>query len=193
MTLRRRIPSTIVSGTDRERLLEIIKTKALQFGEFTLSSGGTSNYYIDLRRITFDGTAAPILGRLIRELTADLSLDAVGGPALAAVPVADAVLHAAAAEGQVLDAFAVRSAPKEHGTGRRIEGPDLAGRRVLVVEDTSTTGRSVLDAASAVVEAGAEVACVVAVADRGTGAGDAIRDAGYHYRFLFGPDELGLT
>lgn len=103
------------------------------------------------------------------ELTSDWSYDAVGGLTLGADPVAAAMLHAAAARGGRLDAFVVRKAGKAHGLQRRIEGPDVAGRRVLAVEDTSTTGGSVLTAVEALQEAGAAVVGVAVIVDRGLG------------------------
>src|SRR5690349_8362683 len=126
----------------RGELLQQIKDKAVVHGKVTLSSGLEADYYIDLRRITLDGEAAPLVGRVLLDLTADLDFDAVGGLTMGADPVATAMLHAAAAQGRVLDAFVVRKEAKAHGLQRRIEGPDVSGRRVLVLEDTSTTGRS---------------------------------------------------
>src|SRR5699024_6012153 len=121
---------------------------------------------------TLDHEAAPLIGLLLRELTADWAFDAVGGLTLGADPVALAMLHA---PGRSLDAFVVRKTAKDHGTGKRIEGPPVAGRRVLAVEDTSTTGGSVLQAVDALTEAGATVVGVATVIDRGTGAAEAIR------------------
>jgi orotate phosphoribosyltransferase len=131
----------------------------------------------------------------MRVLTADWTYSAVGGLTLGADPVADAVLHAAAAEadGQPVDAFVVRKAVKEHGMQRLIEGPDIEGRDVLVVEDTSTTGSSVLTAVHAAREAGATVVGVATVVDRATGAQQAIETEGVPYRALLGLADLGLS
>jgi orotate phosphoribosyltransferase len=163
-------------------------------GHFTLSSGKEADYYVDLRRVTLDHRAAPLIGRLMRVLTADWTYSAVGGLTLGADPVADAVLHAAAAEadGPPVDAFVVRKAVKEHGMQRLIEGPDIEGRGVLVVEDTSTTGSSVLAAVHAAREAGATVVGVATVVDRATGAQQAIETEGVPYRALLGLADLGL-
>lgn len=180
-------------SSERETLLELIKSQAIVHEPVVLSSGGTADYYIDLRRVTLAGAGAPLAGRLVLRLTEDLDYDAVGGPALAAVPLADAVLHAAAAEGRTLDAFVVRGEAKKHGMQRRIEGPDVKGRRVLAVEDTSTTGASVLTAVEALREAGAEVVGVAALADRDTGARQRIEAAGLTYRYVFGLADLGLA
>lgn len=112
----------------REQLLDQIRTKAVVHGKVVLSSGREADYYVDLRRVTLDGRAAPLVGEVMLDLTADLSYDAVGGLTLGADPVATAMLHASAARGRHLDAFVVRKAEKAHGLQRRIEGPDVAGR-----------------------------------------------------------------
>jgi orotate phosphoribosyltransferase len=160
----------------------------------TLSSGKEADYYVDLRRITLDGEAAPLVGQVMRRLTADLAYDAVGGLTLGADPVATSMLHAAAAAGERLDAFVVRKAGKAHGLQQRIEGPSIQGRRVLVVEDTTTTGASPLEAVGAAREAGAEVVAVATIADRATGAGERLEaEAGVPYLFVYSLGELGLA
>lgn len=174
----------------RDALLQQIKDKAVVHGKVTLSSGLEADYYIDLRRITLDAEAAPLVGRVMLDLTADLDYDAVGGLTLGADPVAAAMLHAAAARGHRLDAFVVRKAQKAHGMQRRIEGPDVTGRRVLVVEDTSTTGGSPLTAVEAVREAGGEVVAVATIVDRG--ASEAIAAAGLPYLSGYRLADLGL-
>jgi orotate phosphoribosyltransferase len=180
-------------ATDRARLLEIIRAKAVVHGRVTLSSGREADYYVDLRRVTLDGEAAPLVGRVMLDLTKDLDVDAVGGLTLGADPVATAMLHARAAQGGRLDAFVVRKAGKAHGLQQRIEGPSVEGRRVLVVEDTSTTGASPLDAARAVQDAGATVVAVATIADRATGAAEVFAEAGLAYRHVFGLEDLGLA
>ena len=179
--------------TDRDALLAQVTDKAVVHGRVTLSSGKEADYYVDLRRITLDGRAAPLVGRVMLELTADWEYDAVGGLTLGADPVATAMLHAAAAQGRDLDAFVVRKEEKAHGLQRRVEGPDVAGRRVLAVEDTSTTGGSVLTAVQALREAGAEVVGVAVIVDRSTGAKEKVEAEGCAYRYAFGLDELGLS
>jgi orotate phosphoribosyltransferase len=177
----------------REELLQQIKSKAIVHERVTLSSGREADYYVDLRRISLDGTAAPLIGEVMLDLTDDLDFEAVGGLTLGADPVATAMLHAAARRGRALDAFVVRKAEKRHGLQRRIEGPDVAGRPVLAVEDTSTTGGSVLEAVSALREASADVVAVAVIVDRDTGARQNVEEsAGLPYRFAFGKDELGL-
>lgn len=184
----------MTTAEDRARLLDLIKDIAIVGGRVILSSGREADYYVDLRRITLHGAAAPLVGRLMRELTADLAFDAVGGLTLGADPVATSMLHAAAAAGERLDAFVVRKAGKAHGLQQRIEGPSVVGRRVLVVEDTTTTGGSPLAAVEAVREAGGEVVAVATIADRATGAGERLEaELGVPYRFLFSLTDLGLA
>lgn len=177
----------------RARLLEIVKAKAIVHGHVTLSSGREADYYVDLRRITLDGEAAPLVGRVMSDLVKDLDFDAVGGLTLGADPVATGMLHARAAAGGRVDAFVVRKAGKAHGLQQRIEGPSIEGRRVLIVEDTSTTGASPLEAASAAREAGAEVVAVATIADRATGAAERFAEAGLEYRYVYGLEDLGLA
>ncbi|MFW5415166.1 orotate phosphoribosyltransferase [Nocardiopsis sp. CNT-189] len=176
--------------SDREELLRHVNDKAVVHGRVTLSSGQEADYYVDLRRVTLDGEAAPLVGRVMLEATADLDYDAVGGLTLGADPVAASMLHAAAASGRRLDAFVVRKAGKAHGLQRRIEGPDVAGRRVLAVEDTSTTGGSVLTAVEALREAGAEVVGVAVIVDRG--ARDKVAGEGLPYRAAFDLSDLDV-
>ncbi|MFD0683659.1 orotate phosphoribosyltransferase [Actinomadura fibrosa] len=176
--------------SDRDDLLKAIKEKAVVHGDFVLSSGRRASWYVDLRRVTLDGAVAPLVGRVMLDETADLDYDAVGGLTLGADPVATAMLHAAAARGRALDAFVVRKADKTHGLQRRIEGPDVAGRRVLAVEDTSTTGGSVLTAVEALRDAGAEVVAVATILERG--AAERIAAEGLAYRHPFDVSDLGL-
>jgi orotate phosphoribosyltransferase len=178
------------SATDREALRREIVAKAVMRGKFVLSSGLESPYYVDLRRVTLDSTAAPLVGSVMLDLVADLSFDAVGGLTLGADPIGTAMLHVAAARGRKLDAFVVRKQGKAHGLQRRIEGPDVAGRRVLAVEDASTTGASVLSAVDALREAGAEVVAVAVIVERG--AAGAIASAGLEYRAAYSLADLGL-
>jgi orotate phosphoribosyltransferase len=172
-------------------LRDQIVEKAVVRGRVILSSGREADYYVDLRRVTLDGLAAPLVGAVMRELTADWQYSAVGGLTLGADPVATAMLHDAARGGEVLDAFVVRKSEKQHGLQRRIEGPDVAGRAVLAVEDTSTTGGSVLTAVDALIEEGATIAGVAVIVDRG--AGPAIVERGLEYRAAYSLSDLGLA
>ena len=174
--------------SDWDELLQLIKDIAVVPGKVTLSSGREADYYLDLRRIALHRTAAPLVGRVLLALTADWSYDAAGGLTLGADPVAAAMLHAS--NGRV-DSFVVRKSENQHGLQRRIEGPDVAGRRVVAVEDTSTTGSSVLTAVEALRAVGAEVVGVVVIVDRGARA--AVEAAGLEYRSAYTLADLGLS
>jgi len=162
----------------RDQLKNEIVNKAVVHGKVILSSGKEADYYVDLRRVTLDHTAK------------DLDYDAVGGLTLGADPVATAMMHVAARNGKAIDSFVVRKAEKAHGLQRRIEGPDVKGKKVLAVEDTSTTGGSVLTAVEALVEAGAIVVGVAVIVERG--AKQKILDAGYKYYAAYSLQDLGL-
>ena len=181
------------SSAARDRLLELIKARAIVHGAVTLSSGQEADYYVDLRRVTLDGEAAPLVGQVMAELTGGLEFDAVGGLTMGADPVAAAMLHATAAAGGTLDAFVVRKAEKAHGLQQRIEGPSIAGRRVVVVEDTSTTGGSPLTAVAACRGAGAEVVAVAVIADRASGAREKVEAEGLTYLAAYSLQDLGLS
>lgn len=177
--------------TERDQLLTFIRDLAVVHGRVTLSSGKQADWYVDLRRITLHHLAAPLVGAVMLDTTAEWDYDAVGGLTLGADPVAAAMLHAAARRGRALDAFVVRKEGKAHGLQRRIEGPDVQGRPVLAVEDTSTTGGSVLAAVDALRAAGAEIVGVAVIVDRGAEA--AVRTAGLDYRAAYSMADLGLS
>lgn len=174
----------------KARLAELVKELAVVHGKVTLSSGKEANYYVDLRRATLHHEASRLIGALLRELTADWDFAAVGGLTLGADPVATSIMHA---DGRDIDAFVVRKEAKKHGMQRCIEGTDVEGKKVLVVEDTTTTGNSPLTAVAALREAGAEVVGVATVVDRETGAGDVIAAEGLEYRSLLGLGDLDLA
>ena len=180
---------------DKARLVELIKDLAVVHGKVTLSSGIEADYYVDLRRATLHHEAAPLIGNVMLELLEENGIkdfDAVGGLTMGADPVATAMLHQAANQGKKIDAFVVRKAPKDHGMGRQVEGPEVSGKKVIVLEDTSTTGGSPLTAARALEKAGATVVAVATVVDRATGAREAVEDAGYRYLFAVSLEDLGL-
>ncbi|MEE6294618.1 orotate phosphoribosyltransferase [Georgenia wangjunii] len=186
------------NDSHRSRLAELVRELAVVRGEVTLASGLTSDYYVDMRRVTLHHDAAPLVGHVMLDLLEEAGLgagevDAVGGLTMGADPVAGAILHAAASRGLGIDAFVVRKEAKAHGLQRRIEGPDVAGRRVVVLEDTSTTGGSPLAAIEALREAGALVLGVAVVVDRATGARERIEAAGVPYLAALGLDDLGLA
>lgn len=177
---------------DTAALIKHVVALAVVHGQVTLSSGREADYYVDMRRVTLDGVASPIVGRVMRDLVADWEFDAVGGLTLGADPVATSMMHAAAAAGDRLDTFVVRKAAKAHGLQRQIEGTPVEGRRVLVVEDTSTTGGSPLQAVEVLRAAGAEVVGVATIVDRNTGARERIEAEGLPYRFAISAEDLGL-
>lgn len=161
---------------------------AVECGQFTLSSGGTSDRYVDMRRISLHSRGARLIGETLLQLTRDWNFDAVGGLTFGADPVACALLHVAEQQGRALDAFSVRKDPKRHGLRRSIEGQSVEGKKVLIVDDTTTTGRSPLTAVEAVRHAGAEVIGVASVVDRG--ATENFLSAGIQYRFVFSLEDL---
>lgn len=179
----------------RERLRQLIADLAVVHGKVVLASGKEADYYVDLRRVTLHHEAAPLVGEVLLDLLADAGLapEAVGGLTMGADPVAVAMLHASAARGNALDAFVVRKEGKAHGLQRRIEGPDVAGRAVVAVEDTSTTGGSVMTAVDALREAGANVIGVAVIVDRDTGARQAVEAAGLSYHYAYSKADLGLS
>jgi orotate phosphoribosyltransferase len=176
------------ADTEREELARLVRELGVVHGRVTLASGAEADYYVDLRRITLHRAAAPLVGRVLLDLTADWAYDAAGGLTLGADPVGTAMLHAS---GGAIDSFVVRKAEKAHGLQRRIEGPAVSGRRVLAVEDTSTTGGSVLTAVAALREAGATVVGVAVLVDRGARA--AVEEAGLPYRAAYDLADLGLA
>jgi orotate phosphoribosyltransferase len=177
--------------TLKSQLISEIKAKAVVHGKVILSSGKEADYYVDLRKVTLDSTSAPLIGRALLEETQDWDYEAVGGLTLGADPVATAMMHVAAQSGKQLNAFVVRKAGKAHGLQKQIEGPDVAGEKVLAVEDTSTTGSSVLAAIEALKAAGAIVVGVAVIVDRG--AKSAVEQAGFEYRSVLSLSDLGLS
>ncbi|KAD4059579.1 orotate phosphoribosyltransferase [Arthrobacter yangruifuii] len=179
----------------RARLLELIMELAVVRGKVVLSSGAEADYYIDLRRVTLQHEASVLVGDVMLELldSEGIEFTNAGGLTMGADPVGTAVMHAATRAGRAVDAFVVRKAQKSYGMGRQVEGPDVAGRNVVVLEDTSTTGGSALTAVEGVRRAGGNVVAVAVIVDRDTGAKERIEaEAGIPYLFAFGKDELGL-
>ncbi|GAB3553420.1 orotate phosphoribosyltransferase [Arthrobacter tumbae] len=181
--------------TARDRLRDLILELAVVRGRVTLSSGKEADYYIDLRRVTLHHEASALVGEVMLSLLDDagITFQSAGGLTMGADPVGTALMHAAARDGRAVDAFVVRKAQKTYGMGRQVEGPDVAGRDVVVLEDTSTTGGSALTAVEGVRKAGANVVAVAVIVDRDTGSKERIEsEAGVPYLFAFSKDELGL-
>ena len=184
-----------MTSSQHSRLVELIKELAVVHGRVTLSSGLEADYYVDLRRATLHHEAAPLIGQVMLDMLDAAGItdfEAAGGLTMGADPVGTAIMHQAAARGRKIDAFVVRKQAKEHGMGRQVEGPEVKGRKVVVVEDTSTTGGSPLAAARALEVAGAIIVAVATVVDRDTGAQKVIEDAGYRYLSAVSLDDLGL-
>lgn len=180
------------SDTERQELAAILRERSLRRGDFVLASGARSDYYIDARTTTMSGRGQLLIGRLGLAALDEMGWrpDTIGGLTLGADPVAYAIAHAAAAAGRTLDAFTVRKQPKQHGSGQRIEGTFRPGMKVVVCEDTITTGGSALNAVGAVEEAGGTVIGVFAVVDREEGGRGAIEGRGYSVISLFTAREL---
>lgn len=168
-----------------DELLACIVNKAVIFGRFKLPTGEISPnpFHVDLRTVTFDARMNRIISRRLLEATSDLSFDAAGGMELGAVPVACGLMAEAATGGWFIDTFAVRKKRKGTGTRKVVEGPDLAGKSILIVEDTCNSGRSALAAVEAVNAMGARVVGVATVVARGGFA--EFRRLGLPYRFLY--------
>jgi hypothetical protein len=185
------------NDSNRARLAELVNELAVVRGKVTLASGLESNFYVDMRRATLHHEAAPLIGHVMLDLLEENGfsvdeVDAVGGLTMGADPVATAMLHAAAARGLDLDAFVVRKAAKDHGMKRQIEGPSVEGKRVVVLEDTSTTGGSPIQAVEALRAAGAQVLAVAVIVDRNTGARERIEAADLPYLYALGLEDLDL-
>lgn len=185
------------NDSNRARLAELVNELAIVRGKVTLASGLESNFYVDMRRATLHHEAAPLIGHVMLDLLEENGfsvdeVDAVGGLTMGADPVATAMLHAAAARGLDLDAFVVRKAAKDHGMKRQIEGPSVEGKRVVVLEDTSTTGGSPIQAVEALRAAGAQVLAVAVIVDRNTGARERIEAADLPYLYALGLEDLDL-
>ena len=185
------------NDSNRARLAELVNELAVVRGKVTLASGLESNFYVDMRRATLHHEAAPLIGHVMLDLLEENGfsvdeVDAVGGLTMGADPVATAMLHAAAARGLDLDAFVVRKAAKDHGMKRQIEGPSVEGKRVVVLEDTSTAGGSPIQAVEALRAAGAQVLAVAVIVDRNTGARERIEAADLPYLYALGLEDLDL-
>jgi len=180
--------------TDHKKaLVDYITTLAVERGDFTLTSGKKATFYIDLRAVSLDHRVAPLIGDVMVDLLGEFDdIDAVGGLTMGADPIASAIMHRGILRGKTWDALVVRKQPKDHGMGKQVEGPSVAGKRVIVVEDTSTTGSSPLAACEAIEKAGGIIVAVCVVVDRNTGAREVIEQAGYPYRAALTLLDLGL-
>jgi len=182
-----------------EQLREVVSRQSIRRGQFTLASGGTSNYYCDTKSTTLSPEGARLVGEVLFDLLKDLRVEAVGGLALGAAFIATAVALVSAQHGQPIYGFTVRGGEKDHGLKKNVEEsfhPDgkpllSPGRRVALVEDVVTQGGSVIKAIDAVLARGCEIVTVVALVDRNAGGGEKLRERGLAYTYLFRTDADG--
>ncbi|MDP6442443.1 MAG: orotate phosphoribosyltransferase [Pirellulaceae bacterium] len=177
---------------DRDGLKELIREKALKFGDFTLASGKRASYYLDCRQVTLDGRGANLVAAGILDLLGDQLPDAVGGMAIGADPISAAVITVAAQQGKPIRGFIVRKEAKGHGAKRAVEGPVSAGDTAVIVEDVVTTGGSSLQAIEHVEAFGMKVERVVAIIDRLQGGKEAFAAAGYQLETLLTVEDFGI-
>jgi orotate phosphoribosyltransferase len=177
---------------ERQRLLELIKRDAIRQGDFVLSSGRRASFYIDLRLVTLSAEGSYLVGKCLLDLVGDWPADAAGGMTVAADPVVTAMALVSYLEGRPIAGLIVRKEAKQHGLGRQVEGPLRPGMRVVVVDDTFTTGGSALQAAAAIEAAGGTVERILGIVDRGEGARAAIEAQGYRFDCLFTLADLGV-
>lgn len=177
---------------NRERLLQLLKEKALRFGEFVLASGKRSDYYINGKLISLDPEGLYLLSEIILEKIKDDKVDAVGGMTLGADPMVGGVISLAGQRGLPLRGFIVRKERKDHGTQSQVEGSLRKGDRVVIVEDVSTTGGSSLKAIKVVEELGCRVVKVIALVDRDEGTKETFARGGYEFEPIFTTSDLGI-
>jgi orotate phosphoribosyltransferase len=173
----------------RLQLINDINKYAVKKGDFTLASGKKSSYYIDLRKVTLRANSSKLIGKLMLSLFEKnniVNIDAVGGLTLGADPVATAIMH----NSKNINSFVVRKKPKIHGVKNQIEGPDIKGKNVVIVEDTSTTGESAKQAVDVAIKKGANILAVAVIVDRNTGAKEFVENLGFNYLYLFSVNDL---
>jgi len=177
----------------RKRAFDIIKRLSFRRGTFVLSSGRTSNYYLDMKPTMLDPEGSSLLAELVLIQLRDLEVQSIGGIAIGAVPLVSQVAMLSHSTGRPLPGFFVRKAVKDHGTQKLIDAVkegDLAGRSVVVVEDVTTTGESAMQAIKAAQDAGANVALVLSLVDREEGAAEFFAERGLPFKWLFRASEL---
>jgi orotate phosphoribosyltransferase len=174
----------------REKLAELIKQDALQFGDFTLASGKKANYYLDCRKITLDGEGANLIAAGVLDILADDLPDCVGGMAIGADPMTGAVITCGWQRGVPLKGFIVRKEAKQHGTGKQLEGPVVAGQRGVMLEDVITTGGSSLRAIELARDYGLTIDRIIAIVDRGERSAEVFAEVGVRFHSLFHVNEL---
>jgi orotate phosphoribosyltransferase len=174
----------------RNKLFMLLKTRAFRRGRVVLASGRESDYYFDMKPAMLDPDGAALLAELILQEIQGVTADSIGGLEMGAVPLIAPVAMKSPAFGRYLPGFFVRKAVKDHGTKKRVDGTDIAGKTVVILEDVTTTGASAMDAVKAVEEAGAKVALVLSILDRGEGAAELYAKAGVPFKSLFRAEEF---
>lgn len=180
-----------MTDVSRQRLLDLIKSRAFSFGQFTLASGKQSTYYINSKKILFHSESVALLGEALWEQTRDLDIQAVGGLEVGAIPLTTACVLRYHQAGQPMEGFFVRKQAKSHGSQERVEGVLPPKARVAIVDDVLTTGGSALQAVQEVERAGATVVAVLCIVDRLEGARELFSQR-YQYRPLFTIRDLGV-
>ncbi|MBX7165763.1 MAG: orotate phosphoribosyltransferase [Pirellulales bacterium] len=177
---------------DRNALAELVRSRALRFGDFTLASGKKAKFYLDCKQITLASAGARLVGEGMLDLLADSPPAAVGGMSIGADPIVAAIITLADLRQLDLAGFLVRKEPKGHGTNRYIEGPVAAGQNVAIVEDVVTTGGSSLLAIERAEEFGLKVVHVLTIVDRLEGGREAFESRGYRFSSLFTIRDFGI-
>jgi orotate phosphoribosyltransferase len=184
----------LTKSAARARLFEIIRDRSFGYGEITLASGRKSNFYFNLKPTMCDPEGAALLAELTYDALRDDNLDYVGGLEMGAVPLAGALAQLSWLKNHPIAAFFVRKKPKEHGARLAVEGlargETLEGKRIVIVEDVTTTGGSAVKALEAVREAGGEVVLVYTMVDRDEGAAETFAKAGVAFRSLYKAGEF---
>ena len=177
----------------KQKLLVLLNKEAFKKGNFVLSSGKASNYYLDGRIITLTPEGAYLVASIILELLRGETIDAIGGPTLGADPIVGAIAALSYIEKIPLKTFIVRKSAKEHGTQRQIEGPALSkGSKVILVDDVATTGKSIIEAKKALEDLGIKADKAIVIVDRGEGAKENLAQAGLKLESIFEIEELGI-
>jgi orotate phosphoribosyltransferase len=174
----------------RDKLFTLLKERAFKRGRVVLASGRESDFYFDMKPAMLDPDGAGLMAELILQQLQGVNADCIGGLEMGAVPLIAPVAMRSLDFGRRLPGFFVRKAVKDHGTKKRVDGTDIAGKTVVILEDVTTTGGSAMDAVKAVTEAGAKVALVLSILDRGEGAAELYAKAGIPFKSLFRAEEF---
>ena len=174
----------------RNKLFMLLRERAFKRGRVVLASGKESDYYFDMKPAMLDPDGAGLMADIILHELQGVTADAVGGLEMGAVPLIAPVAMRSPVFGRYLPGFFVRKAVKDHGTQKRVDGNDIEGKSVVILEDVTTTGGSAMDAVKVVEDAGAKVALVISILDRGEGAAELYAKAGVPFKSLFKAEEF---